>query len=101
MKNVGMIICAAAALAACAAASAYVLCQFCFFMFFSLFLSKGHEGEIGVGLMALLLAIDYRQLLGLRWKKSIWLTIKTGIFYGLIIIVLALILVGLLSLKYL
>ena len=84
---------------ACAAASAYVLCQFCFFMFFSLFLSIGHHGEIGVGLMGLLLAIDYHQLLGLRWKKSIWLTIKTGLFYGLIIIVLAIILVGLLALK--
>ncbi len=86
---------------ACAAASAYVLCQFCFFMFFSLFLSGGHEGEIGVGLMALLLAIDYRQLFGLQWKKSIRLTIRTGLFYGLIIIVLALLLVAVLSLKYL
>ena len=85
---------------ACAAAAAYVLCQFCFFMFFSLFLSGNHRGEIGVGLMALLLAIDYRQLFGLEWKKSIRLTIKTGIYYGLIVLVLASVLVGIISLAY-
>lgn len=65
---------------ACAAAAAYVLCQFCFFMFFSLFLS-GHKGEIGTGLMGLLLMVDYHQLFDLEWKKSIKLTIKTGICY--------------------
>lgn len=86
---------------ACAAAAAYVLCQFCFFMFFSLFLSGKHEGEIGVGLMALLLAIDYRQLFGLGWKKSIRLTIRTGIYYGLIVLALALLVVGIVSLWYL
>ena len=83
---------------ACAAAAAYILCQFCFFMFFSLFLSGNHEGEIGVGLMALLLAIDYHQLFGLGWKKSIWLTIRTGIYYGLTVFALALLLVGIVSL---
>ena len=86
---------------ACAAAAAYVLCQFCFFMFFSLFLSGKHEGEIGVGLMAILLAIDYRQLFGLGWKKSIRLTIRTGIYYGLIVLALALLVVGIVSLWYL
>lgn len=79
-------------ISACAATAAYVLCQFCFFMFFSLFLSKGHEGEIGVGLMGLLLTVDYHQLFDLGWKKSIRLTIKTGIFYGLTILLLSLIL---------
>jgi hypothetical protein len=83
---------------ACAAAAAYVLCQFCFFMFFSLFFSPGHEGEIGVGLMALLLTIDYRQLFGLGWKKSFWLSVRTGIFYGLTFIVLSALLLGILYL---
>lgn len=86
---------------ACAAAAAYVLCQFCFFMFFSLFFSKAHEGEIGVGLMGLLLTVDYHQLFDLGWKKSIRLTIKTGIYYGLIIVVLSLLIVALLFLGYL
>ena len=83
---------------ACAAAAAYILCQFCFFMFFSLFIPGSHQGEIGVGLMGLLLAIDYRQLFGLEWKKSIRLTIRTGIYYGLIILALAFLLLGILSL---
>ncbi|MBP5218160.1 MAG: DUF3667 domain-containing protein [Bacteroidales bacterium] len=86
---------------ACAATAAYVLCQFCFFMFFSLFFSKEHEGEIGVGLMGLLLTVDYHQLFDLGWKKSIRLTIKTGIYYGLIIVVLSLLIVALLFLGYL
>ena len=66
---------------ACAATAAYVLCQFCFFMFFSLFFAVEEKGEIGVGLMAVLLAIDYAQLFGLGWKKSLGLTVKTGWYY--------------------
>ena len=85
---------------ACAAAAAYVLCQFCFFMFFSLFFSKGHEGEIGAGLMGLLLTVDYHQLFDLGWKKSIRLTLKTGIFYGITFVVLSVLLAGLLILGY-
>lgn len=87
-------------ISACAATAAYVLCQFCFFMFFSLFFSKGHEGEIGVGLMGLLLTIDYHQLFGLGWKKSIKLSIKTGIFYGLTIALLSVLLAGVIILGY-
>ena len=87
-------------ISACAATAAYVLCQFCFFMFFSLFLSKGHEGEIGVGLMGLLLTVDYHQLFGIGWKKSIKLSIKTGIFYGLTFLLLSLILGSVIYLVY-
>ena len=87
-------------ISACAATAAYVLCQFCFFMFFSLFLSKGHEGEIGVGLMGLLLTVDYHQLFGIGWKKSIKLSIKTGIFYGLTFLMLSLILGSVIYLVY-
>ena len=87
-------------ISACAATAAYVLCQFCFFMFFSLFLSKGHEGEIGVGLMGLLLTVDYHQLFDLGWKKSIKLSIKTGIFYGLTLALLSVLLGAVLYLVY-
>ena len=68
---------------ACAAATAYILCQFCFFMFFSLFFSSHSRGEIGIGLMAVLLTIDYSQLFGIKWKQGLRLTIKTGIWYFL------------------
>ena len=73
---------------ACAATAAYVLCQFCFFMFFSLFLSSKDQGEIGVGLMAVLLTIDYDQMFGLHWKKGLRLTLKTGWYYLLTLSVL-------------
>ena len=86
---------------ACAAIAAYVLCQFCFFMFFSLFLSSGHKGEIGAGLMGVLLTIDYHQLFDLGWKKSIRLTVKTGIFYVLTIIALSILIAILVFFFYL
>lgn len=78
---------------ACAAAAAYVLCQYCFFMFFSLFFSD-KQGEIGLGLAGLLLTIDYHQLLGSGWKKSFFLTVKTGIIYVIALAVLAILLAG-------
>ena len=79
---------------ACAAATAYILCQFCFFMFFSLFFSGGGKGEIGVGLMALLLTIDYSQLFGVNWKKGLVLTIRTGLWYLLACLFLLLLLIA-------
>ncbi len=82
-------------ISASAAAAAYILCQFCFFMFFSLFLSGGHEGEIGIGLMGLLLTVDYHQLFGTGWKKSFWLAVRTGISYLFTLIILSIFLVGL------
>ena len=83
---------------ACAATAAYVLCQFCFFMFFSLFLSSKDQGEIGVGLMAVLLTIDYDQMFGLHWKKGLRLTLKTGWYYLLTLVVLIVLLIGLVGL---
>lgn len=77
---------------ACAAAAAYILCQFCFFMFFSLFVSSNNKGEIGVGLMAILLTIDYSQLFGINWKKGFKLTLKTGLWYLIVSIILLLLL---------
>ena len=40
--------------------------------------------------MAVLLAIDYRQWLGLRWKNSIGLVVRTGVFYGLMFLAIIL-----------
>ena len=64
-----------------AAASAYLLCQFCIFMFIALLLSFGHNSELGLLLMGLLLFIDYRQMLSVGTRPAIRLTIKTGLWY--------------------
>lgn len=75
-------------LSACAAASAYVLCQFSFFMLFAVLVTLGKSTSIGVMLMMALLAIDYRQWLGLPWKKAIGRTVVTGVWYGLMYLAL-------------
>lgn len=71
-------------LSASAAASAYVLCQFSFFMLFAVLLTWGRSTSISVLLMFALLVLDYRQWLGLPWKKSIGRAVSTGIWYGLL-----------------
>ena len=65
-----------------AAASAYILCQFCFFMLFAVLFTWGKKSSIDVLLMGLLLVVDYHQWLDLGWKKSIWLTVSTGIMWA-------------------
>ena len=75
-----------------AAASAYVLCQYCIFMFLALLLSWGRSFDLGILLVGLLLVIDYRQLLGLSLKDSIKLTIKTGLWYLLLLVLFSLLL---------
>ena len=77
---------------ACAAATAYILCQFCFFMFFSLFFATKSKGEIGIGLMAVLLTIDYSQLFGVDWNNGLKITVKTGLWYILACLVLIILL---------
>ena len=67
-----------------AAASAYVLCQFCIFMFLALLFTLGQSTELGVALMGVLLFIDYRQLLRLKSRPALGLTLKTGLWYLLI-----------------
>ena len=74
--------------AASATATAYVLCQFSFFMLFVLILSLGKSNEIGTLFMGLLIMIDYHQLLGVDYTKSIWLTIKTGLWFAFLIFLL-------------
>jgi hypothetical protein len=69
-------------MSAYAAASAYILCQFSFFMLFALLFSFGKSAEIGIFLITALLMWDYHQWLGVSWKKSFWLVLKTGFWYG-------------------
>ena len=71
-------------MSAYAAASAYILCQFSFFMLFALLFSFGKSAEIGIVLIMALLMWDYHQWLGVPWKKSFWLVLKTGLWYGLL-----------------
>ena len=65
-----------------AAAAAYILCQFCFFMLFMVLFSWGKKTSIDAFLMGILLTVDYHQWLDLGWKKSIRLTISTGIMWA-------------------
>ena len=67
-----------------AAAAAYILCQFSFFMLFAVLISWGKKTSIDAFLMGILLVVDYRQWLGLGWKKSLRLSISTGIMYFVI-----------------
>ena len=71
-------------LPACAVASAYTLCQFSFFMLFAVLTSFGKQSTISATLMLVLLMIDYRQWLGLKWRKSFGRALATGIWYGTI-----------------
>lgn len=71
--------------AAAATAAAYILCQFSIFMLFVLILSLGKKNEIGILLMGLLILIDYHQMLGIGYKQSFGLVVKTGLYYALII----------------
>jgi hypothetical protein len=69
-----------------AAASGFVLCQYCIFMFLALLLSMGRNTDLGLLLVAVLLFIDYRQLLGIANKPALWLTIRTGLLYLIFLI---------------
>ena len=71
-------------MSACAAASAYILCQFSFFMLFAVILTFGESTSIGVLVMGVLLMIDLCQWLGVPWKTSLKLTVRTGLWYALI-----------------
>ena len=79
--------------AASATTAAYVLCQFSFFMLFVLILSLGKSNEIGIAFMGLLIMIDYNQLFGIGYKKSFWLTVRTGLYLLLFVSLLFLLLI--------
>ena len=81
-------------MSAYAAASAYILCQFSFFMLFALLFSFGKSAEISVFLMFILLMLDYHQWLGTDFRKSFRLALKTGIYYGLLFVVVIILVAG-------
>ncbi|MBQ6253195.1 MAG: DUF3667 domain-containing protein [Bacteroidales bacterium] len=81
-------------MSACAAASAYTLCQFSFFMLFVLLVTFGKSTSIGVMLMLFLLMIDYKQWLGIGYRKALRLGLFTGIYYGLLYAVTLLLATG-------
>ena len=83
--------------AASATTAAYVLCQFSFFMLFVLILSLGHRNDIGAMFMGLLVMIDYHQFLGTGYRKSLWLTVKTGFYCGVLYLIFILLLIGTLA----
>lgn len=64
-------------LSAAATVSAYVLCQHCFFRLFILVFSWGRDSSISLLLMALILMVDFAQLLDIKKKKSLKLSILT------------------------
>jgi len=68
-------------LAASATVSAYVLCQICFFKLFVMLFTLGRSIDVGFVLTFLILTVDYHQLLGVSYKRSCLLTIKTGVLY--------------------
>jgi len=64
---------------ACASLASYLLCQFCCIMLFISLATWGKPVEHKYMLLGALMAWDFHQLFGIRWKKSVWLALKTGI----------------------
>ena len=81
-----------------AAASAYILCQFSFFMMFAVLLTWGRSTSISVLLMFALLVIDYRQWLDIPWGKSVKRALSTGLWFALLLGVIALVISGVVAL---
>lgn len=77
-----------------AAASAFVMCQSCVFMLLALLLTWGRSSGLGLLFSAILLFIDYRQFLQTSYKKTFWLTVKTGIWIVLFRILFYMLLAG-------
>ena len=55
------------------------------------------KGEIGIGLMAILLTIDYSQMFGVGWKKGFKLAVKTGLTYLISWVTLMSLVIGVLA----
>ena len=66
-----------------AAISAYILCQLCIFNMLWLLVTFGKHHNPSLLFCAILLVIDYHQLLGVPYKKAVRLTLKTGLLYVL------------------
>ena len=61
---------------ASATTASYILCQFCFSMLFAVLVSLGKSERIGSLLTAALMLVDFHQMFGISWKKSLWQTVK-------------------------
>lgn len=83
---------------ASASFAAYLLCQFCFFMLFTMLFTWGEKNSIGQFLMGVLMAWDFHQMLGLKWKKSIRLVIKSALVYYSYVLALSILAVTAISL---
>ncbi|MBO7433733.1 MAG: DUF3667 domain-containing protein [Salinivirgaceae bacterium] len=68
-------------LAAAASMAAYMLCQICFLKMFTLLFTLGHSVDAGLALALIVLMIDYHQILNVSYKRSIWLSVKTGLLF--------------------
>jgi len=78
---------------ASATTAAFIVCQFCFFHMFFLFANGNSDHDLGICLLCAILAVDFHELFGYKWKKSIWKAIQTGIVYvGIITFLVVLIL---------
>ncbi len=81
-------------LAAAASMAGYMLCQVCFLRMFTMLFTFGRSLDAGVLLTMLVLMIDYHQILGVSYKRSFLLTIKTGLLYAACLMVVILFLLA-------
>ena len=81
-------------LAAAASMAAYMLCQVCFLKMSTMLFTFGRSLDAGVLLTMIVLMIDYHQILGVSYKRSLWLTIKTGLLYFICLILFLLLVVA-------
>ena len=81
-------------LAAAASMAGYMLCQVCFLRMFTMLFTFGRSLDAGVLLTMLVLMIDYHQILGVSYKRSFLLTIKTGLLYAACLMVVILLLLA-------
>lgn len=79
-----------------AAISAYMLCQLCVFKMLWLLVTFGKHSDPSILFCAILLVIDYHQLLGVPYKTAVRLTLRTGLLYVLYLVLLFL-LIGLVA----
>ena len=75
-----------------AAISAYILCQLCIFNMLWLLVTFGKHHNPSLLFCAILLVIDYHQLLGVSYRQACKLTLKTGLLYVLYLVLLILLL---------
>lgn len=85
---------------ASATVSAYILCQYSFFKLFTLLITFGANKNLGLLLMAAIMAVDYKQIFDVSPRRSIWLTILTGLNMMVVFLLLLLLAGGFLYLTF-